>query len=88
MRHSWRPVANRPVPLTTPDAWSHRYAGYARIKGMLAQAADELPDVPLYYDLHDVCKTLKCQPPKMEVMRSALINAGYRCGGAGVGMLV
>ena len=55
---------------------------------MLTQAADELPDAPLYYDLHDVCKTLKCQPPKMEAMRSALINAGYRCGGRSVGIQV
>jgi tRNA G26 N,N-dimethylase Trm1 len=31
-----------------------------------------------YYDLHDVCKTIKCQPPKQEVIKSALINAGYR----------
>ena len=45
---------------------------------MLAQAADELPDVPLYYVLHDLSKTMKCEPPKMAVFRSAIINAGYR----------
>ncbi|GAX81061.1 hypothetical protein CEUSTIGMA_g8496.t1 [Chlamydomonas eustigma] len=60
------------------DRDKDRYAAYARIKGMLAQAAEELPDVPLYYELHEMCKTLKCQPPKMEVLRSAIINAGYR----------
>jgi hypothetical protein len=36
-----------------------------------------------YYDFHDVCKTIKCQPPKQEVIKSALINAGYRWGGEG-----
>jgi tRNA (guanine26-N2/guanine27-N2)-dimethyltransferase len=45
---------------------------------MLTQAADELPDAPLYYNLHDLCKTLKCTPPKTELFRSAIINAGYR----------
>lgn len=59
-----------------------RYAQYARIRGLLVEARDELPEVPLYYDLHDVCKTLKCQSPKMEVMKSAIINAGYRVSGS------
>jgi tRNA (guanine26-N2/guanine27-N2)-dimethyltransferase len=59
-----------------------RYAQYARIRGLMVEARDELPDVPLYYDLHDVCKTLKCQSPKMEVMKSALINAGFRVSGS------
>ena len=65
----------------SPNPWpGHppRYAGHARIKGMLTQAADELPDAPLYYNLHDLCKTLKCTPPKTELFRSAIINAGYR----------
>lgn len=39
---------------------------------------EELPDVPLYFSLHDVCRTLHCTAPKAEVFRSALINAGYR----------
>eukprot|EP00195_Chlamydomonas_chlamydogama_P004170 CAMPEP_0202922836 /NCGR_PEP_ID=MMETSP1392-20130828/78133_1 /ASSEMBLY_ACC=CAM_ASM_000868 /TAXON_ID=225041 /ORGANISM="Chlamydomonas chlamydogama, Strain SAG 11-48b" /LENGTH=576 /DNA_ID=CAMNT_0049616487 /DNA_START=1623 /DNA_END=3353 /DNA_ORIENTATION=+ len=55
-----------------------RYAQYAKLKGLLTMVAEELPDSPLYYDLHDVCKTVKCQPPKSEVFRSALLNAGYR----------
>jgi len=33
---------------------------------------------PRYYDLHDVCKTVRGQSPRTEVFRSALINAGYR----------
>lgn len=32
--------------------------------------------MPLYFSLHDVCKTVKCTPPKADVLRSALINAG------------
>ena len=65
-------------PPPPPHSLGCRYAAYGRIKGMLAQAADELPDVPLYYVLHDLSKTMKCEPPKMAVFRSAIINAGYR----------
>jgi tRNA (guanine26-N2/guanine27-N2)-dimethyltransferase len=39
--------------------------------------AEELPDVPLYYSLHDVCKTVHCTAPKAQVFRSAIINAGW-----------
>jgi len=42
----------------------------------LTAVSEELVDVPLYFSLHDVCKTVKCTPPKADVLRSALINAG------------
>lgn len=58
------------------DAERERYAQYARIRGLLASAAEELPDVPLYYSLHDLCRTVRCTAPKAQVFRSALINAG------------
>jgi len=32
-----------------------------------------------YYNIHDVCKTVKAQSPKLEVFKSAIINAGFRC---------
>ena len=43
---------------------------------MLAAAAEELHDCPLYLDLHSVCASLKCTPMKHDVFRSALLNAG------------
>ena len=43
---------------------------------MLASVAEELPDTPLYYNLHDVCKTVHCTPPPMDILRSAIANAG------------
>ncbi|KAG1676768.1 hypothetical protein FOA52_005057 [Chlamydomonas sp. UWO 241] len=64
------------------DRDQERYAQYGRIRGLVQAAADELPDAPLYYDLHDICKTARCQPPKMEMLRSALINAGFRVSSA------
>eukprot|EP00955_Chlamydomonas_euryale_P058761 357202-Chlamydomonas_euryale.AAC.23 len=60
------------------DRDQERYKQYARIRGLVALAADELPDAPLYYDYHDLCKTARCAPMRLEVLRSALINAGYR----------
>ncbi|GBF93065.1 tRNA (guanine(26)-N(2))-dimethyltransferase-like [Raphidocelis subcapitata] len=64
------------------DAEKERYAQHARIRGLLASVAEELPDVPLYYSLHDVCKTVHCTAPKAQVFRSAIINAGYRVSGS------
>ncbi|GFH17151.1 tRNA (guanine(26)-N(2))-dimethyltransferase, partial [Haematococcus lacustris] len=63
--------------LTDIQADRANYAQHAKIKGYLTSVAEELHDVPLYYDLHDLCKTVRCQPPKSEVFRSALLNAGF-----------
>jgi hypothetical protein len=43
---------------------------------MLALAAEELPDAPLYYNLHDVAKSVKLSAPPADTFRSALVNAG------------
>lgn len=39
-------------------------------------AAEELPDAPLYYNLHDVAKTIRTTAPSADTFRSALVNAG------------
>lgn len=44
----------------------------------MATVVEELLDVPLYVDTHNISKTLKCTPPKHEMFRSALVNAGMR----------
>ena len=43
--------------------------------------ADEVPDVPLYYVLHDLSKTIKYEPQKMAIFLSAIISAGNRRAG-------
>jgi tRNA (guanine26-N2/guanine27-N2)-dimethyltransferase len=48
------------------------------VRGTLLAVADELIDVPLFYHLPWVCKTLHCQVPSMKLMQSAIVNAGYR----------
>ncbi|CAM9455916.1 unnamed protein product [Pylaiella littoralis] len=49
-----------------------------RIHGMLTSVSEELPDVPLFYSLPDMCSTLHCSSPRMIDMQAALVNAGYR----------
>ena len=53
-----------------------RYPAHAKLRSMLTAAAEELHDVPLYYSLHSICKTLHTTPPAADVFRSALVNAG------------
>ncbi|WIA32628.1 hypothetical protein OEZ86_003431 [Tetradesmus obliquus] len=64
------------------DQESGRYAQHARLKGILTSVLEELPDVPLYYNVHDMCRTVRCTPPRAEQLRSALINAGFRVSGS------
>lgn len=56
----------------------HPPATRKRIHGMLTSVSEELPDVPLFYSLPDMCSTLHCNSPRMVDMQAALINAGYR----------
>ncbi|CAM9678414.1 unnamed protein product, partial [Heterosigma akashiwo] len=49
-----------------------------RIHGMLTAVSEELPDVPLFYRLPDLCEALHCASPRLPAVKAALINAGYR----------
>jgi len=51
------------------------------LHGMLSSASEELNDVPLYYLLPDLCKTIGCATPPMIKIKAALANAGFRCSG-------
>ena len=52
------------------------FAAYSKVRGLLTSASEELPDVPLYYNLHTMCKTLRVTPPGNSTIRSAIVNAG------------
>ncbi len=54
------------------------FPAYEKIHGILTAVSEELPDAPLYYNLHDLCKTVHCTAPRAELLRSAIVNAGYR----------
>lgn len=49
-----------------------------RLHGLLTIVSEELPDVPLYYTLPDLCSTLHCVCLPTIKMKAALVNAGYR----------
>eukprot|EP00611_Tribonema_gayanum_P013748 TRINITY_DN2495_c0_g1_i1.p1 TRINITY_DN2495_c0_g1~~TRINITY_DN2495_c0_g1_i1.p1 ORF type:complete len:556 (-),score=237.59 TRINITY_DN2495_c0_g1_i1:337-2004(-) len=49
-----------------------------RIKSMLTTVSEELFDVPLHYNLADICSHLHCTAPPLPTFRAAVINAGYR----------
>ncbi|KAD7479467.1 hypothetical protein E3N88_02603 [Mikania micrantha] len=64
-----------------------RYPAFDRISAVLTTISEELPDVPLFVSLHNLCATLKCTSPSAVVFRSAVINAGYRISGTQVNPL-
>ncbi|XP_063674061.1 tRNA (guanine(26)-N(2))-dimethyltransferase-like isoform X2 [Bolinopsis microptera] len=49
-----------------------------RMTGMLTLAEEELPDIPLFYELSTLSKTIHCTCPPLAIFRSAILNAGYR----------
>ncbi|XP_059670475.1 tRNA (guanine(26)-N(2))-dimethyltransferase 1-like [Cornus florida] len=63
------------------------YPAYDRISAILTTISEELPDVPLFLSLHNLCGTLKCTSPSAVIFRSAVINAGYRISGTHVNPL-
>ncbi|XP_008115675.1 tRNA (guanine(26)-N(2))-dimethyltransferase isoform X2 [Anolis carolinensis] len=55
-----------------------RFQTGQRIQGILSMALEELSDVPLYYTLDNLSKTVHCSSPSLLQFRSALLHAGYR----------
>ncbi|KAL7506202.1 hypothetical protein ACHAXN_003722 [Cyclotella atomus] len=48
------------------------------LHGLLVSVSEELPDVPLYYTLTNLCSAVNSCTIPMQSFRAALINAGYR----------
>ncbi|MQL72924.1 hypothetical protein Taro_005276 [Colocasia esculenta] len=63
------------------------YPAYEKISAVLTTISEELPDVPLFVSLHNLCATLKCTSPSAVIFRSAVLNAGYRISGSHVNPL-
>ena len=51
------------------------------IHGLLTVVSEELADVPLYYTLSDLCRTVRISPPRLSTITAALVNAGFRVSG-------
>lgn len=56
----------------------------ARLRGMLSLAAEELPDVPLFWRLDRMSRTLRSATPRVADVRAALLHQGYRVSGSHV----
>jgi tRNA (guanine26-N2/guanine27-N2)-dimethyltransferase len=57
---------------------SDKYATSKRLEGMLQVISEEVPDVPLYYTVDGLSRVVHTGSPPVELLRSALLNAGYR----------
>ena len=55
-----------------------QYPSHQKLLGLLRTAGEELLDVPLYYTLSGLSRTLKASSPKMRMLRDAIVNAGFR----------
>ncbi|KAI4375173.1 hypothetical protein MLD38_013077 [Melastoma candidum] len=73
--------------LSDVKSMKDRYPAYDRISAVLTTVSEELPDIPLFLSLHNLCSTLKCTSPSAVIFRSAVINAGYRISGSHVNPL-
>ncbi|KAL0461561.1 UNVERIFIED_CONTAM: putative tRNA (guanine(26)-N(2))-dimethyltransferase 1 [Sesamum latifolium] len=69
------------------ESMKDRYPAFGRISAVLTTISEELPDVPLFLSLHNLCATLKCTSPSAVIFRSAVINAGYRISGTHINPL-
>ncbi|KAL3702102.1 hypothetical protein R1sor_020124 [Riccia sorocarpa] len=59
-----------------------RYPAFDKLHSILTAVSEELLDIPLYVNLHNMSATLKCTPPAAAMFRSAVANAGYRISGS------
>lgn len=48
------------------------------LHGLLVSSSEELPDVPLYHTLTNLCSSVNSITIPMQPFRAALVNAGYR----------
>lgn len=59
----------------------NRFPAFDKVHGLLTAVLEELPDVPLFVNPHELSAALKCVSPSNELFYNALGNAGYRSSG-------
>ncbi|KAL7073726.1 hypothetical protein ACQ4LE_007262 [Meloidogyne hapla] len=66
---------------------SFQYVGtIKRLVGVLTLVLEELEDQPLFYEFEQLMRIIKCSAtPKNIIVRSALLNAGFKCSGSHCG---
>lgn len=60
------------------DASPGKFRTEKRMRGMLSMASEELQDCPLYWDVPQLASLFRASTPQSNVLRSALLHAGYR----------
>lgn len=69
---------NRAIEELEKEGASELYGTHTRLITVLNNIKQELRDVPLFYDLPDMCNTLRITTPTLNMVRSALVHQGYR----------
>ncbi|KAF0912082.1 hypothetical protein E2562_012981 [Oryza meyeriana var. granulata] len=64
--------------LTEVKSMKDRYPAYDKITSVLTTISEELHDIPLFFNLHNISANVKCTSPSAVLFRSAVLNAGYR----------
>jgi len=64
--------------ITSKAPGTESMATTQRLQAILTVVSEELPDVPLFYNLDDLCSTLRSNCPKLDDIKWAIMNAGYR----------
>ena len=54
------------------------FPAHKKIQSIMTMVCEELPDAPLFMDLHQMSATVKSTAVRSADFRSALVNAGYR----------
>ncbi|TVU30739.1 hypothetical protein EJB05_22375 [Eragrostis curvula] len=70
--------------LSNIHAMSDAYPAYQKISAILTSVSEELPDAPLFVNLHNLCAILKCTNPTLDMLHSVIRNAGYQISGSHV----
>ena len=63
------------------ESKGEQFASHKKLLGLLSVVETELNDVPLFYNLSDLCNVLRSTVPSMPAFRSALVRQGYRLSG-------
>ncbi len=58
--------------------WNPYLTTVPRIRGEVAKALGEVNEVPLFWSLSQICRTLRCKSPGILRMQVAITNAGFK----------
>jgi len=69
--------SNKKNNMMPPQLYTKYVTTGGRIRAEILKALREVHDVPLFWSLSSICKTLRCTSPGITKIQTALKNAGY-----------